>query len=349
MEFVCARLFPRPNLQQASFAGQHPAQSFLIMTTAKIPLVFALLATAVLAAAEPPPVARDVDYAGTKNPQQTLDLYAPAGGKNHPVVVWIHGGGWGSGDKTDTIGPKSQACLDKGFVFVSINYRLLFLPKEHPDVSRPAVGIAEIESDVAKAIRWVHENAGQYGGDPNFIFVMGHSAGAQLAALLCTDEGYLQKEGLPLTLIKGCVPIDGDTYYPALRVDTSTPRRAAGYRRKFPDTQTQRELSAVMHVAPDRGIPPFLLLHVADFPETGTKVQAEILAETLHSAGIPVRVFAAAGKTHLTIDADLGQPGEPLTKTMFEFLDEQVWRANYASWSRSVKLEPASGRPSETK
>ena len=66
--------------------------------------------------------------------------------------------------------------------------------------------------DVAKSIRWVHDHASQYGGDPNNMFVMGHSAGAQLAAQVCTDDRYLKAEGLSLAIIKGCVPVDGDTY-----------------------------------------------------------------------------------------------------------------------------------------
>src|SRR5215471_18524545 len=71
---------------------------------------------------------RDLPYADTKNKRQTLDVYAPAGGKGHPVAVWIHGGGWQAGDKKD-VQKKPQAFADKGFVFVSVNYRLL------PDVT----------------------------------------------------------------------------------------------------------------------------------------------------------------------------------------------------------------------
>src|SRR6266540_4355593 len=73
-------------------------------------------------------VHRDLPYAEPKNERQTLDVYAPTEGKNLPVVVWIHGGGWQAGDKVD-VQKKPQAFADKGFVFVSINYRLL------PDVT----------------------------------------------------------------------------------------------------------------------------------------------------------------------------------------------------------------------
>ena len=177
-------------------------------------LLVAFLFTATTAYAAEPQVHRDLAYAEPKNERQTLDVYAPAEGKNHPVVVWIHGGGWQAGDKTE-VQEKPQAFVDKGFVFVSINYRLL-----------PDGDDQEMAGDVAKAIRWVHDHAREYGGDPDTIFVMGHSAGAQLAALVCTDDRYLKAEGLPLSIIKGCVPVDGDTYDVPMQIATVEERRA---------------------------------------------------------------------------------------------------------------------------
>src|SRR5262249_28651835 len=132
--------------------------------------VAALLLLASTALADEPKLRRSLPYTDTKNERQTLDVYAPTEGKDHPVVVWIHGGGWQAGDKKD-VQKKPQALVDKGFVLVSINYRLL-----------PEVTIKQMAEDVAKAIRWVHDHAKDYGGDPDTLFVMGHSAGAQLAA-----------------------------------------------------------------------------------------------------------------------------------------------------------------------
>ena len=71
-----------------------------------------------------PQTHRNIPYADTKNEKQTLDVYAPAEGKDHPVVFWIHGGGWQSGDKAE-VHKKPQAFVDKGYVFISVNYRLL--------------------------------------------------------------------------------------------------------------------------------------------------------------------------------------------------------------------------------
>ncbi len=122
-----------------------------------------LLATPALAGE--PQMHRDIAYAEPKNERQTLDVYAPREGKNHPIVFWIHGGGWQAGDKTD-VQTKPQAFVDKGFIFVSINYRFV-----------PSVTIMEMAGDIAKSIRWVHDHAQEYGGDPDTFFVMGHSAG----------------------------------------------------------------------------------------------------------------------------------------------------------------------------
>lgn len=304
----------------------------------------AALGTAPCISAGQTPTLRDVPYTASRDPQQTLDIYVPAPATDRPniyvktgrpIVVWIHGGGWAAGDKTYAISSLSGACTDRGYVFVSLNYRLFFRRQDNPGSSKADVTIPDIEGDIAKAVHWLRDHAGDYGADPNFFFVMGHSAGAQLAALFCTDERYLRAEGLSFAMIKGCVPVDGDTYYPTLQIETSTAREAAGKRPMFPDERAERDLSAVLHVAPGKGIPPFLLLHVADFPETRTKLQSEILVETLREAGVHAELFAAPGKTHLTICSDLGRPGEPITQATLNFLDERVWRIDYASWGRS--------------
>jgi acetyl esterase/lipase len=254
-------------------------------------------------------IQRDLPYVLPANPLQSLDVYAPPGAGPRPVVIWVHGGGWARGDKAEDMEVKPRAFVAKGYVLVSVNYRLL-----------PAVTLAEMAGDVAKSVRWLREHAHEYGGDPNSIFLVGHSAGAQLVALVCTDESYLKAEGLSLDAIKGCVPIDGGTYYPPLEIDTAEPRTADSFRLKFPDGKSQRALSSVLHVAPGKGIPPFLILYVADEPRSGTRLQSEILAEALRESDIPVKVIGAVGKKHVTINTDLGLPGDPPTRAIFEFL-----------------------------
>ncbi len=262
-------------------------------------------------------VKRDLAYAEPADPRQKVDIYAPEGAKNLPVVFWIHGGGWVTGDRTN-VQVKPQAFADKGFVFVSTGYRLL-----------TNVEMATIFRDVAKSVRWVHDHVAEHGGDPNRILVMGHSAGAQLAALICIDDRYLKAEGLSLNVIKGCVPLDGDTYdVPAIVETVETRQRVHGlpmptfgHRVKFgSDPAKLRDYSAVTHVAKGKGIPPFLILHVADHPDV--RAQAERLEATLKDAGIPAKRFAARETNHSKLNENLGLPDDPATKALFEFVDE---------------------------
>jgi arylformamidase len=279
------------------------------IAVAAIVLAAILLSVCPALAAEPK-VHRDLPYLEPKNERQLLDVYAPAEGQDHPIVFWIHGGGWQRGDKSE-VQLKPQAFVDRGFVFVSTNYRFV-----------PQVTIREMAGDIAKAIVWVHGHARQYGGNPNQFFVMGHSAGAQLAALVCTDNSFLKAEGLPLSFVRGCVPVDGDTYDVPLQIATVEERRANIYKMKFGDEKSQKELSPVTHVTKDRYIPPFLILHVADHPET--KAQSERLVEVMQAAGIDAKAFPSEGKTHTTINSELGQSDDKPTQAMFEFLAKQL-------------------------
>ncbi len=262
---------------------------------------------------------RDIPYVEKGNERQVLDVYAPKGAKNLPVVFWIHGGGWQTGDKKD-VQIKPKAFTEKGFVFVSTDYRLL-----------PAVEMGDIIRDVAKAVRWTHDHISEFGGDPKRLFVMGHSAGAQLAALICTDDRYLKAEKLSLDIVKGCVPVDGDTYDVPAIIETAETRWKAhglppakfGHREKFGnDPAKHKDFSAVTHVAKGKGIPPFFLLHVAGHPDT--TAQALRLGNVLKEAGIPVTVFGGKETTHNKINADIGLADDPATKALYEFLDNAL-------------------------
>ena len=195
----------------------------------------------------------------------------------------------------------------------------------------PNVDMAIIFRDIAKSIRWVHDHIAEHGGGPKRLLIMGHSAGAQLAALICTDDRYLKAEGLSLTIIKACVPVDGDTYDVPAMVETAEtrskshnlPKAKFGYREKFGnDPEKHRDYSAVTHVAKDKGTPPFFILHVADHPDV--TAQAMRLGNVLKDAGVPTTVFGARETTHTKINADLGEADEPATKALFEFLDKAL-------------------------
>ena len=283
----------------------------------------AILLVACLLAAEAvgQSVTRDIPYASPAAERQVLDVHAPAGARNLPVVLWIHGGGWQAGDKTD-VQVKPAFFTAQGCVFVAPNYRLL-----------PHVEMEALVRDVARAAGWVYRTIADHGGDPNRIFVMGHSAGAQLAALLCTDERYLAAEGVPFAALAGCVPVDGDTFDLPPIIATAEmrallygqPLPTFGHRQKFGnDPRKHVDFSAVTHVAKGKGIPPFLILHVAGHPDT--TAQAQRLAAVLTGASVAAKVHAGRETTHTKISADIGQPGDPATRALTEFLAECLKR-----------------------
>src|SRR3954471_10166956 len=120
-----------------------------------------------------------------KEPRQSLDVYTPCGDPKHaPVVIFFYGGYWQWGSKSDYrfVG---QALASKGFIAVLPDYRL------YPRVTFPA-----FVEDGAQAVRWTRDHIARYGGDPNRLYLMGHSAGAHTAALLAVDPHYLQDAGV---------------------------------------------------------------------------------------------------------------------------------------------------------
>lgn len=276
------------------------------------------LATALLPSAPAQtlaPTKRDVPYVENGHARHVLDIYAPAQAKNLPVMFWIHGGGWQTGDKT-SVQEKPRLFVGQGFVFVSTNYRLL-----------PEVTMGDLTGDIAKSLAWVHRHIAEHGGDPQRIIVGGHSAGAQLAALVCTDARYLAAEGVPFSALKGCVPVDGDTYDVPAIIETAETRRRVhglpqatfGHREKFGnDPAKHRDFSAVTHVAKGKGIPPFLILYVANHPDN--TAQAQRFSTALKEAGVAVQLYGGKETTHTKINADLGVPGDPGTKAVVDFV-----------------------------
>ena len=145
-------------------------------------------------------VVKDVAYYGGKDAdaeRHKLDLYRPSDRKDFPVFVFIHGGAWRAGDKKG-FAKQGHTFARHGIAFVAVNYRLT------PKVKHPA----HVE-DVARAFAWVHKNIARYGGNPDQVFVGGHSAGGHLAALLGSDGHYLKAHKLSLDDIRGVVPISG--------------------------------------------------------------------------------------------------------------------------------------------
>jgi acetyl esterase/lipase len=124
-----------------------------------------------------------------------LDVYAPNKKPQTPlpVVVFIHGGNWNSGSK-NTYWFIGRRLASQGVVAVVINYRL-----------SPNVLVPDMALDCARAVQWTSQHIGEYGGDPNRIYVMGHSAGGGLAALLATDNELFTRIDMAKNPVKGAI------------------------------------------------------------------------------------------------------------------------------------------------
>jgi acetyl esterase/lipase len=270
----------------------------------------------------------DICYAGENAANiklQGLDIYTVENASNLPVMAYIHGGGWRKGDK-NRVHNKIDFFIKEGFIFVSINYRL-----------SPAVMHPVHVQDVAKAVAWIHKNIREYGGDPDRIFTMGHSAGAHLAALVSIDDRRLKAEGASLKMLKGTVLLDGAGY------DIPKIVEARGllsdiYKGAFgEDPEKLKDASPITHVAAGRNIPPFLIIHAGQ--REMSEMQSKNLEAALKKAGGEALVVAAPGKTHGTLNQHLGKPGDKPTKSVREFLRKY----------NKKKTPPAkpSGKPSE--
>lgn len=127
-----------------------------------------------------------------------------------PIVIYIHGGGWSTGDKANNLDYKINLFERLNYVFVSINYRLSPALPSQSTLDRIKYPTHNI--DVADAIKWVIENIYDYGGNPSKIALLGHSAGAHLVALTGTNKTFIEQTGYSLQNIKGVASIDTEGY-----------------------------------------------------------------------------------------------------------------------------------------
>lgn len=129
-------------------------------------------------------VLRDVAYGN--DPRQRFDVYLPSSPRHAPVILMVHGGGWAFGDKASpgVVDGKATYWLAKGYVLISVNYRLL-----------PEAAPLEQARDVARALAAAQRLAPSWGADRDRFLLMGHSAGAHLVALLGADPDMLSAAG----------------------------------------------------------------------------------------------------------------------------------------------------------
>lgn len=259
-------------------------------------------------------ITRDIPYANPSpaNPRlNQLDIYRPAEGENLPVLIFIHGGSWRYGDKR-FVSDKPAFFTSQGFVFASVNYRLA------PEVTHPVY-----VQDVAKAIAWLQAHVAEYGGDPKRMVVMGHSSGAHLAALVATDNRYLKEAGSGLDALRGVIVLDGGGYDIPRMANSGEPFAKGRYEKAFTgDAAVWKEASPITYVAPDKGIPPFLLVHAGK--RQASADQAKELAAALQETGVRAEVFHNPDRNHVTLNSAIGKDGDATTEAILSFANSVV-------------------------
>ncbi len=207
--------------------------------------------------------------------RQELDLYVPEAPATEPraVIVFIHGGSWATGSKSQYrfVG---SSLAEQGFIAVLPNYRL-----------SPAVKFPLFVEDAAQAVAWTLHNIAHYGGDPRRVFVMGHSAGAHIALLVALDRRYLAAAGASADDLRGAIGLSGPYDF---KIDTDRLREVFG---SAPDP---RETQPIRFVRGDA--PPLLLIH-------GT---ADKICWSEHSIRLTERIRAAGGLAELRLYPGLG-------------------------------------------
>ncbi len=295
---------------------------------------------------------RDVSYYG--GPQadlvrHRLDLFLPKGKKDYPVVILVHGGAWMLGDNRccGLYSSVGEYLASQGIGAVLPNYRL------SPFVKHP-----EHIKDVARAFAWTKNHIAEHGGKPDRIFLVGHSAGGHLVALLATDEQYLKAHGCRTADIQGVVCLSGVYRIPAgkadvelggnsplaLRLDEMSPLRGAGAKAEpmgndksgLPfslnifgpvfgnDPQARASASPVTHVR--KGLPPFLFLN-ADKDLPLLPGMAQEMHETLLQHGCESRLLKIDGRNHNSLMFKAIESGDPVARHIVDFVrsHSQMW------------------------
>lgn len=204
-------------------------------------LVFLILGTLTLHAQQVYITEKDIPYYSTsadkkdayQASQCRLDLYYPKGIKNYATIIWFHGGGITGGSKEI---PK--ALMDKGYAVIGVGYRL------SPKVTAPVY-----MEDAAAAVAWAFQHIGDYGGNPDLLFVSGHSAGGYLGMMVTLDKKYLSKYNIDVNRVAALIPFSGQA------ITHFTIRKERGIK----ETQAQiDEYAPLYFVRPDA--PPMLLI-----------------------------------------------------------------------------------------
>jgi acetyl esterase/lipase len=225
-----------------------------------------------------------------------LDVYSPKGKPGAPVLFFIHGGSWKSGDRS-YYPPLGNRYAREGFVTVVPSYRLA--PKfPHP---------AQIE-DVAAAFAWTVNHVAESGGDTNRIYVAGHSAGGHLAALLSLDERHLAAYHLSPARIRGVLAMSG-----VYDLANSEGQEAVFGK----DPETRRAASPLFHVS--KSAPPFLVSY-CEWDYFSLPGQARMFCHALEQAKIKSELVYIPGQNHLSELVNVTSENDPLVAAAVGFM-----------------------------
>ena len=246
----------------------------------------------------------DIPYVDNAIDLQKLDIYKPKSKEPAPVLVFIHGGFWQSGHRSEYAALAKTFCA-RGFVTVLVDYRLA------PEVTYPV-----FSEDGAAAVNWVMKNIEKYGGDPNLVFLAGHSAGAQIVADLVTNDVFRNKLDFDLKKLRGVVILSGPFDFGTGRAtDIMIIKKVMQTDDNFERSQPIRYI---------RGdVPPMLIINGGDDNLTGEK-QAADYAKAMKAAGAKIRYEMIPKGDHYTIVLDMvpGQEG-PTLDVMMDFFENQ--------------------------
>jgi acetyl esterase/lipase len=242
---------------------------------------------------------RSADIAYGSDPQQRLDVYKPDQIRSDaPIIVFWHGGRWSFGDKTQYRFVAAALC-SLGYVAVLPNYR-----------HYPQVKMAGFMQDAGLAAAWASDHARNYGADPKKLYLMGHSAGAQMAALLALDQRYLAAIGRSDMPVAGVIGLSGP--YDFLPLTEDDTRDMFGPPSAYPESQPINFARA--------GAPPMLLVH-GGADQTVWPKNARNLAAALIAKGNPVRLKIYPKLEHADTVAALSIPGRRRAPVLTDIAD----------------------------
>ena len=309
----------RVGLRQTVAAGI--GASLLLLTTAGCQSVLERAGVAFLyEPASLPEAQTRLDLAYRSDPaahpeKHRLDLFLPAPGqRGWPTLIFIHGGGWTDGDRTieaagaSVIRNIGRFFASHGVGAALISYRLM-----------PEVGWREQLEDVATAMRFVREAVPSEGGDPDAIFLSGHSAGAWLAARTGFDRDVLEEAGFPVQSLCGLALVSGAGYDLGDEETYRVGASRAYFLERFDDGRPDWERVGSVVPLLREDLPPTLILY-GTMESAQLQRQSELLLERMTASGAPVSSLVLPRQTHqsivLTLSRDDKQAGPAILELM---------------------------------